>query len=44
VSTESREEDEVSLYENLSTLEDYDMLANFDVLSELPQGAPKVVN
>jgi hypothetical protein len=44
VNAESREEDEVTLYENLSTLEDYDMLANFDVLSELPQGAPKVVN
>ena len=28
---------EVKMYENLPVLEDYDMLANFDVLSELPQ-------
>jgi len=38
------EEDELSLYQNLSVLEDYDMLANFEVLSELPAGAKKVVN
>ncbi len=30
-------EQQVKVDENLSVLEDYDMLANFDVLSELPQ-------
>jgi anti-sigma factor RsiW len=38
------EEDEISLYDNLPILEDYDLLANFDVLSELPRGGKKVVN
>jgi predicted anti-sigma-YlaC factor YlaD len=37
-------EEELSLYENLPVLEDYDMLANFDVLSELPKGDRKVVD
>jgi anti-sigma factor RsiW len=36
------EEDDLSLYENLTVLEDYDLLANFDVLSELPRGVKKV--
>jgi Putative zinc-finger len=30
-------EEELKMDENLSVLEDYDMLANFEVLSELPQ-------
>lgn len=38
------EEDELSLYQNLPLLEDYELLANFDVLSELPVGDQKVVN
>jgi hypothetical protein len=29
---------EVNMYQNLSVLEDYDMLAGFDVISELPKG------
>ena len=37
-------EDELGLYENLTVLEDYDLLANFDVLSELPRGEKKVGN
>jgi len=42
--TATTEEDELSLYQNLPVLEDYDLLANFDVLSELPVGGKKVVN
>jgi hypothetical protein len=38
------EEDELSLYQNLPVLEDYDLLANFDVLSELPARGKKLVN
>ena len=38
------EEDELSLYQNLRVLEDYDLLANFDVLSELPARGKKIVN
>jgi len=38
------EADELSLYQNLPVLEDYDMLADFEVLSEIPKGAKKVVN
>jgi anti-sigma factor RsiW len=38
------EEDELNLYENLPILEDYDLLANFDVLSELPAKGKKIVN
>jgi hypothetical protein len=37
-------EDELSLYQNLPVLEDYDLLANFDVLSELPAKGKKLVN
>jgi anti-sigma factor RsiW len=37
-------EEEVKLYKNLNVLEDYDMLANFEVLSELPQGDSKIGN
>ena len=37
-------EDELGLYENLTVLEDYDLLANFDVLSELSRGEKKVGN
>lgn len=35
---------EISLCQNLAVLEDYDMLANFDVLSELPRGNKKIAN
>jgi len=36
---------EVSMYQNLSVLEDYDMLAGFDdVISELPKGSNKVAD
>lgn len=42
--TGQSEEEEMSLYKNLPVLEDYDLLANFDVLSELPQGEKKVAN
>ena len=39
-------EEELTLYKDLPVLEDedYDMLANFDVLSELPRGETKVEN
>lgn len=39
-------EDELTLYENLPVLEDedYDMLAQFDILSEVPHGAKKIAN
>jgi anti-sigma factor RsiW len=37
-------EEELSLYENLPVLEDYDLLANFDVLSELPKGGKHLAN
>jgi anti-sigma factor RsiW len=39
-------EEELTLYQNLPVLEDedYDMLADFDVLSELPRGDNKVAN
>jgi anti-sigma factor RsiW len=35
---------ELSMYQNLSVLEDYDMLAGFDVISELPKGSSKVAD
>ena len=35
---------EVNMYQNLSVLEDYDMLAGFDVISELPKGNSKVAD
>ena len=35
---------EVNMYQNLSVLEDYDMLAGFDVISELPKGSGKVAD
>lgn len=35
---------EVKMYQNLSVLEDYDMLAGFDVISELPKGTSKVAD
>jgi Putative zinc-finger len=35
---------EIKLYQNLPVLEDYDMLANFDVISDLPQGSHKVAD
>lgn len=44
VTAQGGDADDMTMYENLPTLEDYDMLASFDVLSELPQGAPKVAN
>ncbi|HLY62184.1 MAG TPA: hypothetical protein VKV95_15690 [Terriglobia bacterium] len=39
-------EDELTLYENLPVLEDedYDMLAKFDILSEVPHGVKKIAN
>ena len=39
-------EDELTMYENLPVLEDedYDMLAHFDILSEVPHGAKKIAN
>lgn len=37
-------EEELSLYKNLLVLEDYDMLADFDMLSELPKSGGKVDN
>lgn len=37
-------EDELSLYQNLPVLEDYDLLVNFDVLSELPARGKRIVN
>ncbi|HUU15209.1 MAG TPA: zf-HC2 domain-containing protein [Terriglobia bacterium] len=37
-------EDEITMYENLGILEDYELLAGFDVLSELPMGEKKVAN
>jgi len=39
-------EDELVMYENLPVLEDndYDLLANFDLLSDLPRGEKKVMN
>lgn len=39
-------EDELTLYENLPVLEDedYDMLADFDILSEVPHGPAKIAN
>lgn len=35
---------ELNMYQNLSVLEDYDMLAGFDVISELPKGSGKVAD
>ena len=42
----ARVEEELTLYKDLPVLEDedYEMLANFDVLSELPRGEKKVDN
>jgi hypothetical protein len=37
-------EEELSLYQNLPVLEDYDLLANFEVLSELPKSEKQVEN
>jgi anti-sigma factor RsiW len=37
-------EDEITMYENLGILEDYELLAGFDVLSEIPLGEKKVAN
>lgn len=37
-------QDELSLYKNLPVLEDYDLLADFDVLSELPKAGKQVEN
>jgi hypothetical protein len=37
-------EDEITMYENLGILEDYELLAGFDVLSELPTGEKKLAN
>ena len=35
---------ELKMYQNLPVLEDYDMLTNFDVISELPQGSHKIAD
>jgi anti-sigma factor RsiW len=37
-------ESELTMYQNLSVLEDYDMLRDFDVLSEMPRGGKKIEN
>jgi hypothetical protein len=37
-------EDELTLYRNLPVLENYDMLANFDVLSEMSSGDAKAAD
>ncbi len=37
-------QEELSLYRNLAILEDYDMLADFEVLSELPKSEKQVDN
>jgi anti-sigma factor RsiW len=37
-------EDELTLYQNLGLLEDYELLADFAVLSELPTGEKQVAN
>ncbi len=37
-------ESELTMYQNLSLLEDYDMLREFDVLSEMPKGGKRVEN
>jgi predicted anti-sigma-YlaC factor YlaD len=36
--------DELKMYQNLPVLEDYDMLADFDVISELPKGTHKIAD
>ncbi len=38
------DEEELKLYQNLPVLENYDLLADFDVLSELPKGEAKLAN
>ncbi|HEY6293678.1 MAG TPA: zf-HC2 domain-containing protein [Terriglobia bacterium] len=35
---------ELKMYQNLPVLEDYDMLAGFDVISELPKGSGKIAD
>lgn len=35
---------ELKMYQNLPVLEDYDMLAGFDVISELPKGTHKLAD
>jgi len=42
--SEADAEEELRLYKNLPILEDYDMLADFDVLSELPKSAGERVD
>ncbi len=37
-------QEELSLYRNLAILEDYDMLADFEVLSELPKSEKQIDN
>ncbi len=41
---QSQAAQELKMYQNLPVLEDYDMLANFDVISELPKGNGKVAD
>jgi hypothetical protein len=41
---ETSAQDEITMYENLGILEDYELLAGFDVLSEIPTGEKKVAN
>jgi anti-sigma factor RsiW len=41
---ETSAQDEITMYENLGILEDYELLAGFDVLSEIPVGEKKVAN
>ncbi len=42
--SEADADEELGLYRNLPILEDYDMLADFDVLSELPKSAGERVD
>lgn len=42
--TDEQARSELTMYQNLLLLEDYDMLRDFDVLSELPRGGKKVEN
>jgi hypothetical protein len=37
-------DNELKMYQNLPVLEDYDMLADFDVISELPKGTHKIAD
>ena len=42
--TSQESNQELKMYQNLPVLEDYDMLADFDVISELPKGHNKIAD